>query len=74
MFLTDAVQLYLSPFQYDNAILYHEMYNRNDDYRIIRFGTELSGGSIPSGWMVSYIAIELAVYMGFEEIYLLGNG
>lgn len=72
VFLTDAVQLYLSPFQYDNAILYHEMYNRNDDYRIIRFGTELSGGSIPSGWMVSYIAIELAVYMGFEEIYLLG--
>lgn len=72
VFLTDTVRLYFSPFQYDNTILYHEAYNRNDDYRIIRFGTELSGGNIPSGWTVSYIAIQLAVYMGFEEIYLLG--
>lgn len=72
VFLTDAVQLYLSPFQYDNSILYHEAYNRDDDYRIIKFGTELSDGNIPSGWTISYIAIELAAYMGFEEIYLLG--
>lgn len=72
VFLTDAVQLYFSPFQYENTILYHEAYNRDDDYRIIKFGTELSSGSIPSGWTVSYIAIQLAVYMGFNEIYLLG--
>lgn len=72
VFVNDAVRLYLSPFQYDNAILYHEAFNRDDDYRIVRFGTELSDGSIPSGWTVTYIAIELAIYMGFEEIYLLG--
>ncbi len=72
VFLTDAVRLYLSPFQYDKMILYHEAYNRDDDYRIIKFETELSGGNIPSGWTVSYIAIQLAVYMGFDEIYLLG--
>ncbi len=72
VFLTDAVQLYFSPFQYDKAILYHEEYNRDDDYRIIKFETELSNGIIPSGWTVSYIAIQLAVYMGFDEVYLLG--
>lgn len=72
VFLTDAVRLYFSPFQYDKEILYHEAYNRDDDYRIIKFGTELSSGNIPSGWTVSYIAIQLAVYMGFDKIYLLG--
>lgn len=72
VFLTDVVQSYLSPFQYDRAILYHEAYNRDEDFRIIKFETELSNGTIPSGWTVSYIAIELAVYMGFDEIYLLG--
>lgn len=72
IFLTDAVRLYFSPFQYDNTILYHEAYNRDDDYRIIKFGTDLSNGNIPSGWTVSYIVIQLAVYMGFDEIYLLG--
>lgn len=72
IFLTDAVQLYFSPFQYENTILYHEAYNRDDDYRIIKFETKLSSGNIPSGWTVSYIAIQLAVYMGFNEIYFLG--
>lgn len=72
VFLTDVVQLYFSPFQYAHTILYQEKYNRDDDYRIIEFGTELSNGIIPSGWTVSYIAIQLAVYMGFDEIYLLG--
>lgn len=70
--VTDAVQLYLSPFQYDNTVLYHEVFNRDDDYRIIRFGTNLSSGNILSGWTALYIAMQLAVYMGFEEIYLLG--
>lgn len=72
VFVNDAVRLFLSPFQYDNAVLYHEAFNRDDDYRIINFGTDLSDGTIPSGWTVTYIAMELAVYMGFEEIYLLG--
>lgn len=72
VFVNDAVQLYLSPFQYDNTILYHEAFNRDDDYRIVNFATDLSDGNIPSGWTVTYIAMELAVYMGFEEIYLLG--
>ena len=74
VFLTDAVQLYFSPFQYDKAILYHETDNRDQDYRFVRFGTELSDGTIPGGWTAAYVAIDLAVYMGFREIYLLGMG
>lgn len=72
VFLTDAVRLYFSPFQYDKAILYHETDNRDQGYRFMRFGTELSDGTIPGGWTVAYVAIELAAYMGFKEIYLLG--
>lgn len=74
VFLTGTVRLYFSPFQYDKAILYHETANRDQDYRFMKFGTELSEGTIPGGWTVAYIAIELAVYMGFNEIYLLGMG
>ena len=72
MLLADAVSLYSSPFQYENQILFHVMYNRDDFYRVIKFRTELSNGDIPSGFTVSYTLIQLAVYMGFDEIYLLG--
>lgn len=72
VFLNSAVRFYFSPFQYDKAILYHEIDNRNGAYQFIKFETDLSSGMIPSGWTVTYIAIQLAVYMGFDEIYLLG--
>lgn len=72
IFLSAAVQLCLSPFQYEKAILFHEANSQDRVYRVIRFGTELSNGAIPSGWPVSYTAIQLAVYMGFDKIFLLG--
>lgn len=74
VFLIDAVRFYFSPFQYDKAILYHETDNRDQGYRFVRFGTELSDGTVPGGWTAAYAAIELAAYMGFKEIYLLGMG
>lgn len=72
MFLADAVSLYFSPFQYENQNFFRVMFNRDNFYRVLQFGTDLTNGVIPSGFTISYTLIELAVYMGFEEIYLLG--
>lgn len=72
VFLSDGVRLYFAPFQYENSILFHITYNRDNCFRVLRFRTELSDGNIPTGWTISYIAMQLAVYMGFDEIYLLG--
>ncbi len=54
-----------------NSIILELVLKEFDENNITRFSDDLVNG-VYEGWTVTYFNIQLAVYMGFKEIYLLG--
>lgn len=62
---------YYTDLQHDNRINYFSMINRIYENTVPLFSDDITKG-VASGRTVTYAMIQIACYMGFSEIYLLG--
>lgn len=69
-FLTDTSEVFWSSFHENNVFRYHQHYEYCSD-RLPKFSDDFSVRSY-IGTTVTYTCMQLAAYMGFREIYLLG--
>lgn len=70
LFLGDTYRVYWSKNHNTNHLKHHFVYEYSEE-RYPKFSSDFSRKSY-QGFTVTYNAIQLAVYMGFQEIYLLG--
>lgn len=69
-FIADKKDIYRNE-QTKNEFLFYENFESKDSHLTPNFSFDITKG-IYSGSTVAYIALQICVYMGFSEIYLLG--
>lgn len=70
LFISDVKTIYNCE-KHENENLFHEIHLSRDGMLTPYFADDIVDG-IYNGSTVSYIALQICVYMGFEDIYLLG--